>query len=61
MESFKILCHGGCTTLDGVDDAVQFQGVKAAFDTIGMDKEAQMQVSDGSLAFVLLDLSYAID
>ena len=35
--------------MDGVDDAVQFQGVKAAFDTIGMDKEAQMQVSQGSL------------
>lgn len=31
--------------MDDVDDAVQFQRVKAAFDTIGMDKEAQMQVS----------------
>ncbi|CAM9169756.1 unnamed protein product [Laminaria digitata] len=44
VESFKIICHGGCTTLDGVDDAVQFQGVKAAFDTIGMSAGTQMEV-----------------
>lgn len=27
-----------------MDDAEEFRGVKAAFDTIGMDEESQMQV-----------------
>lgn len=42
--SYKILSQSDCTTLDGVDDAEEFRGVKAAFDTIGMDDESQMQV-----------------
>ncbi|CAN0523140.1 unnamed protein product, partial [Scytosiphon promiscuus] len=44
VESFKILAQSECTTLEDVDDAVQFQGVKADFDTIGMDEEPQKQV-----------------
>lgn len=47
VESFKILAQGECTTLQDVDDAVQFQGVKAAFDTIGMEEESQKQVPCG--------------
>eukprot|EP00903_Cladosiphon_okamuranus_P011080 g10459.t1 len=43
-ETYKILGQGGCITLDGVDDAKQFQGVQKAFDTIGMGKDTQMQV-----------------
>ena len=43
-ETYKILGQGGCITLDGVDDAKQFQSVQKAFDTIGMDKDSQMQV-----------------
>lgn len=43
-ETYKILGRGGCITLDGVDDAKQFQGVQKAFDTVGMDKDTQMQV-----------------
>lgn len=43
-DSCKILSQSDCTTLDGVDDAEEFRGVKAAFDTIGMDEESQMQV-----------------
>ena len=43
-ESYKILSQSGCTTLDGVDDAAEFGAVKAAFDTIGMEDEAQTQV-----------------
>eukprot|EP00903_Cladosiphon_okamuranus_P006316 g6191.t2 len=42
--SYKILSQSGCTTLDGVDDAEEFRRVKAAFDTVGMDKESQMQI-----------------
>lgn len=44
VDSYKILAQSDCTTLDGVDDAEEFSGVKAAFDTIGMDEESQMQV-----------------
>eukprot|EP00903_Cladosiphon_okamuranus_P006607 g6454.t1 len=44
VESYKILAQSGCTTLDGVDDAEEFRGVKAALDTIGMDEESQKQV-----------------
>lgn len=44
MDSYKILSQSDCTTLDGVDDAEEFGGVKAAFDTIGMDEESQTQV-----------------
>ena len=44
VDSYKILSQSDCTTLDGVDDAEEFRGVKAAFDTIGMDEESQMQV-----------------
>ena len=44
VEQFKIMSQSECTTLEGVDDAVQFQGVKAAFDTIGMSEETQMEV-----------------
>lgn len=44
VSSYKILSQSGCTTLDGVDDAEEFRGVKAAFDTIGMDGESQGQV-----------------
>lgn len=47
MDDYRILSSGGCTTLDGVDDAEQFRGVKAAFDTIGLDEGSQMEV--GSL------------
>eukprot|EP00752_Nemacystus_decipiens_P009380 g8383.t1 len=43
-ETYKILGQGGCITLDGVDDAKQFEGVQKAFDTIGMGKDTQMQV-----------------
>lgn len=43
-ETYKILGQGGCITLDGVDDAKQFKGVQRAFDTIGMDKDSQMEV-----------------
>ena len=53
MESFKILSQSECTTLEDVDDAVQFQGVKAAFDTIGMDEDSQMQVPWGDEPSVL--------
>eukprot|EP00752_Nemacystus_decipiens_P009414 g8417.t1 len=42
--SYKILAQSNCTALDGVDDAEEFRGVKAAFDTIGMDEESQTQV-----------------
>ncbi|CAM9101018.1 unnamed protein product, partial [Hapterophycus canaliculatus] len=42
--TYKILSQGGCTALDGVDDAEELRTVKAAFDTIGMEEEAQMQV-----------------
>lgn len=31
-------------TLKGVDDATQFSAVQKAFDTIGMDELAQLQV-----------------
>lgn len=31
--------------VDGVDDAAQFEGVRAACGTIGMDADTQMQVS----------------
>ena len=44
VDSYKILAQSDCTTLDGVDDAEEFRGVKAAFDTIGMDEESQTQV-----------------
>lgn len=44
MESYKILAENECTTLEGVDDAEEFQAVKAAFDTIGIDDESQLQV-----------------
>lgn len=44
VNSYKILSQSECTTLEGVDDADEFRGVKAAFDTIGMDEESQMQV-----------------
>lgn len=44
MESYKILSQSDCTTLDGVDDAEEFRGVKAAFDTIGMEEESQTHV-----------------
>lgn len=44
VEDYKILSQSDCTTLEDVDDADQFQGVKAAFDTIGMEEETQMQV-----------------
>ncbi|CAM9467577.1 unnamed protein product, partial [Ectocarpus fasciculatus] len=42
--SYKILSRGDCITLDGVDDAKEFKGVRAAFDTIGMGEESQLQV-----------------
>ncbi|CAB1102969.1 unnamed protein product [Ectocarpus sp. CCAP 1310/34] len=42
--SYKILSRGDCTALDGVDDANEFRGVRAAFDTIGMSEESQLQV-----------------
>lgn len=44
VDSYKILSQSDCTTLDGVDDAEEFRGVGAALDTIGMEKESQMQV-----------------
>lgn len=43
-ETYGILGDNGPITLDGVDDAHQFRGVRKAFDTIGMDAEMQMQV-----------------
>lgn len=43
-ESYKIISQSDCLTLDGVDDAAQFEGVKAAFDTIGMGADSQFQV-----------------
>lgn len=48
-ETYKILGQGGCVTLDGVDDAKQFRGVRKAFDTIGMGKDTQMQVRSTTL------------
>lgn len=42
--SYKILSQGGCTSLDGVDDAEGLRMVKAAFDTIGMEEKTQTQV-----------------
>ena len=44
MEAYRILSASGCTELDGVDDAAQFEGVRAACGTIGLDEGAQMQV-----------------
>lgn len=44
VDAYKILSQSDCTTLDGVDDAEEFSAVKAAFDTIGVDEESQMQV-----------------
>ncbi|CAM9166452.1 unnamed protein product [Ascophyllum nodosum] len=44
VDSYRILTSSGCTTLEGVDDAVQFLGVKDAFDTIGLDDATQMEV-----------------
>lgn len=49
VETYRILSQSGCTTLDGVDDAAQFRGVQNAFDTIGMEAQAQMQVMFGGL------------
>lgn len=43
-ETYKILGQNGCITLDGVDDAKEFQDVQKAFDTIGMGKDTQMEV-----------------
>lgn len=42
-----MLSDGGCTELEGVDDAVQFEGVRTACGTIGLDEDTQMQVKGG--------------
>eukprot|EP00903_Cladosiphon_okamuranus_P011132 g10508.t1 len=44
VETYRILSQSDCTTLDGVDDAAEFGTVKAAFDTIGMEGDSQIQV-----------------
>lgn len=44
VEAYRILSASGCTELEGVDDAAQFEGVRAACGTIGLDEDAQMQV-----------------
>ncbi|CAM9208802.1 unnamed protein product [Ascophyllum nodosum] len=43
-ENYRILSGSGCTTLEGVDDATQFEEVQAACRTIGMAEETQLQV-----------------
>lgn len=58
-ESYRILGQNGCITLDGVDDVKEFQTVQKAFDTIGMNKDTQMQVNEGSDHF-LRDTSTAM-
>lgn len=45
VDAYKILSQSDCTTLDGVDDAVEFRAVQAAFGTVGMDDDSQAQVS----------------
>lgn len=55
-ESYKILSQSGCITLDGVDDVEQFQAVQKAFDTIGMNKDMQMQVRGGDESGVFCGL-----
>lgn len=44
VEAYRVLSASGCTELDGVDDAAQFEGVRAACGTIGLDEGMQMQV-----------------
>lgn len=57
MDSYKILSQGDCITLDGVDDAEELRTVKAAFDTIGMEEEAQMQVRASYCTDIIVVLS----
>lgn len=39
-----MLSASGCTELEGVDDAAHFEEVRDACDTIGLDKDTQMEV-----------------
>lgn len=55
--SYKILSQSDCLTLDGVDDATQFKGVEAAFDTIGMEADSQMQVRQILQSFFRTEIS----
>eukprot|EP00904_Undaria_pinnatifida_P007253 jgi/Undpi1/3658/HiC_scaffold_16.g07028.m1 len=43
-EAYHVLSDSGCMTLEGVDDAAQFQEVRKACGTIGMDEATQNQV-----------------
>lgn len=43
-EDYRILSGSDCITLEGVDDATQFEAVQAACRTIGMKEDTQLQV-----------------
>ena len=45
-EAYHVLSDSGCMTLEGVDDAAQFQEVRKACGTIGMDEATQNQVRE---------------
>eukprot|EP00752_Nemacystus_decipiens_P009298 g8309.t1 len=60
VETYRILSTSGCTELEGVDDAAQFEGVRAACGTIGLDDGTQMQVWK-ALAAVLHMSNIAFD
>lgn len=44
VDNYGILNHGGCTEVEGVNDAEQFRGVQKALDTVGMAPDTQMRV-----------------
>ncbi|CAM9971674.1 unnamed protein product [Pylaiella littoralis] len=60
LETYRVLSDSGCTELEGVDDAVQFEGVRTACGTIGLDEGTQMQVWK-ALAAVLHMSNMAFD
>lgn len=56
-EDYRILSASDCITLEGVDDATQFEAVQAACRTIGMTEETQLQVRDCHIYFVVFFLT----
>lgn len=41
-KSFRYLAQSGVTTVDGVDDAAEFQEVMSAMNTIGLGQQEQV-------------------
>ena len=41
LEAFRYISQSGCTTIEGVDDAAEFAGVKAALAAVGVDQTRQ--------------------